>query len=62
MFTIRIPENLNKIERISKIYHDLLDVPSEVFHELDAQRHRLESALKKFGKYISPLTLRENKN
>jgi phosphoenolpyruvate carboxykinase (GTP) len=62
MFTIRIPENLSKIERIDKIYRGLLDVPAEVYHELDAQRLRLESALKKFGKYISPLTLRENKN
>lgn len=61
MFTIRVQENLSKIERISEIYRNLLDVPSDVFHELDAQRTRLQSALKRFGKYISPFTLRENR-
>ncbi|OGB68957.1 MAG: phosphoenolpyruvate carboxykinase [Caldithrix sp. RBG_13_44_9] len=61
MFTIRVQENLSKIERISEIYRNLLDVPSDVFHELDAQRTRLQSALKRFGKYISPFTLRGNR-
>jgi phosphoenolpyruvate carboxykinase (GTP) len=61
MFTVRIPENLSKIERISEIYSSLLDVPAEVFHELEDQRKRLQAALKKYGKYISPFTLREDK-
>jgi phosphoenolpyruvate carboxykinase (GTP) len=61
MFTVRVLENLSKIERISEIYSSLLDVPAVVFHELEAQRKRLQVALKKYGKYISPFTLRENK-
>ncbi len=58
-FTIRVQENLNKIDRICEIYRNLLDIPSLVFTELEAQRNRLQAAMSKFGKYINPFTLAE---
>jgi phosphoenolpyruvate carboxykinase (GTP) len=56
-FTVRIPENLSKIERISEIYRGLMDVPKAVFDELEAQRNRLLEAQQKFGDYIKPQQL-----
>ncbi len=53
-FTIRIPENLAKIERIKNIYKKLEDIPACLFTELDAQESRLEEARKKSGDYINP--------
>ncbi len=53
-FTIRIPENLSKIERITKIYQGLLNIPAEVSKELEAQRNRLLTTRKKYGEYILP--------
>jgi len=47
-FTIRIPENLAKLERIGKIYVDRVpDTPDEVFKVLDEQRKRFEEAKEK---------------
>jgi len=53
-FTIRIPENLAKIERIKNIYKKLEGIPSELFTELDAQSNRLKEAQKENGDYINP--------
>jgi len=54
-FTIRIPENLAKIERIKKIYEEkVTDTPKIVFEVLEKQRQRLVEAQKKFGDYITP--------
>jgi len=53
-FTIRIPENLTKIERIRNIYKKLEDIPSCLFTELDAQNSRLKKARKEKGDYINP--------
>jgi phosphoenolpyruvate carboxykinase (GTP) len=55
LFTIRIPENLQKIERIEKIYQGILETPPEVFSELKEQKQRLINA-QKSGDYLSPLT------
>ena len=56
-FTIRIPENLAKIERIKNIYKKLEGIPSELFSELDAQESRLREAQKEKGDYINPKDL-----
>lgn len=56
-FTIRVNENLLKIERIEKIYKNIQDTPSFIFHELEAQRRRLLEAQSKYGDYISPISL-----
>lgn len=55
-FTIRIPENLAKLERIEKIYRDQVqDTPPLLFQVFDEQRQRLEAAREEFGDHISPL-------
>jgi len=56
-FTIRIPENLAKIERIKNIYKKLEGIPSELFTELDAQSNRLKEAQKENGDYVNPKNL-----
>lgn len=54
-FTIRVPENLAKIERVQRFYQEnVSDTPSELFEILDQQRQRLVEARKRFGDYISP--------
>jgi phosphoenolpyruvate carboxykinase (GTP) len=56
-FTIRIPENLAKVDRIEKIYRDVADTPQAVFDTLKAQRQRLEEFQTIKGNYVSPLDL-----
>ena len=57
-FTIRIPENLAKLDRIERIYRqDVLDTPPVVLEVLAAQRRRLETLRKAKGDYVSPLEL-----
>ncbi|MEM2971770.1 MAG: phosphoenolpyruvate carboxykinase (GTP) [Candidatus Bathyarchaeia archaeon] len=54
-FTIRVPENLAKIERAERFYREkVADTPTELFKILDQQRKRLLKAREKFGDYISP--------
>ncbi|GAF82666.1 unnamed protein product [marine sediment metagenome] len=54
-FTLRIPENLEKIERIVKIYRkDVADVPRILFDTLEKQRKRLLEAKAKYGDYVAP--------
>ena len=54
-FTIRIPENLAKLDRIEKIYHqDVADTPPEVLEVLADQRRRLERLRKAKGDYVVP--------
>lgn len=54
-FTIRIPENLAKIDRIMKIYKTRVsDTPQIVFDVLNDQKKRLEMAREKYGDYIKP--------
>ena len=56
-FTIGIPENLAKLDRIAKIYRDVADTPPVVFETLAAQRRRLEKLRAAKGDYVSPLEL-----
>ncbi|NQT05133.1 MAG: phosphoenolpyruvate carboxykinase (GTP), partial [Dehalococcoidia bacterium] len=54
-FTIRVPENLAKIERVEKFYRDnVVDTPAELLEVLNAQRERLLKARERFADYISP--------
>ena len=57
-FTIRVPENLAKIERVEK-YHkeNVPGSPQEVHDTLQATRKRLNEAADKYGDYISPFDL-----
>ena len=57
-FTIRVPENLAKLDRIEKIYRqDVTDTPPEVLEVLADQRQRLESLRKAKGDYVVPMDL-----
>jgi phosphoenolpyruvate carboxykinase (GTP) len=54
-FTIRVPENLAKIERVQRFYQEnVSDTPLELFGILYLQRERLLEAKKCFGDYIPP--------
>jgi phosphoenolpyruvate carboxykinase (GTP) len=54
-FTIRVPENLAKIERVQRFYQEnVSDTPLELFGILYLQRERLLEAKKRFGDYILP--------
>lgn len=54
-FTIRIPENLAKIQRVQRFYQEnVSDTPLELFEILDKQCQRLIKAKEKYGDYISP--------
>jgi phosphoenolpyruvate carboxykinase (GTP) len=57
-FTIRIPENLAKIDRVEKIYKEKVsDTPRIVFESFAEVRKRLTAAQDKYGDYISPFDL-----
>jgi len=57
-FTIRVSENLAKLNRVEAFYHENIpDLTSEVWHVLKEQRERLVKAGEKLGDYISPETL-----
>ncbi len=52
-FTIRVPENLAKIERVKEFWKNQ-NGPQEVFDILEEQEKRLIEARERFGDYISP--------
>jgi phosphoenolpyruvate carboxykinase (GTP) len=57
-FTIRVAENLAKLERVEKFHHqNVVDAPAELFRVLAQQRQCLETAREKYGDYISPFDL-----
>ena len=57
-FTLRIPENLAKIDRIVSIYKsDVPDAPPRLFDVLEEQKKRLLELQKKAGDYVSPFEL-----
>ena len=59
-FTLRIPEQLAKIERIEAVYRKEWGIPEILFSTLDEQRARLEEARAEFGDYVSPLLLSQS--
>jgi phosphoenolpyruvate carboxykinase (GTP) len=61
-FTIRVPENLAKIERVQRFYQEnVTDTPLELFGILYLQRTRLVEAREKYGDYISPENFEKEK-
>jgi len=57
-FTVRIPENLSKIDRMVKIFKTRVhDTPNIVFKVLEEQQKRLLAAKEKYGEYITPDSL-----
>jgi phosphoenolpyruvate carboxykinase (GTP) len=57
-FTIRISENLAKLDRVEKIYREKVsDTPKIVFETFDKARKRLIAAADKHGNYTSPFDL-----
>jgi len=58
-FTIRIPENLAKIDRIKNIYRKIEDTPKIVFKTLNEEKHRLQDTKTKHGEYVPPEKLIE---
>ncbi|MCX7590789.1 MAG: phosphoenolpyruvate carboxykinase (GTP) [Kiritimatiellae bacterium] len=54
-FTIRVPENLAKLDRVEEFYRKQVEnPPATLFRVFREQRQRLLAAQKKFGDYISP--------
>jgi phosphoenolpyruvate carboxykinase (GTP) len=54
-FTIRIEENLAKLDRVEQYHREHVeDAPPELFQILSEQRERLVAAEKEFGPYASP--------
>jgi len=58
-FTVRVPQNISKIERLTKIYkHKVPDAPHILFEHLQQQENRLREAREKYGTgYITPSML-----
>jgi phosphoenolpyruvate carboxykinase (GTP) len=62
-FTIRVPENLAKIERVQRFYQEnVTDTPLELFGVLYLQRQRLLQAQNTNGNYISPEKFENSKS
>ncbi len=60
-FTIRIPENLAKLDRVEKIYKEkVADTPQILYDTFNDVRKRLKAAAEKCGDYISPFDLIDN--
>ncbi len=53
-FTLRLPENIAKVERIEEIYRKLPDIPPILFECLEAQKKRLQRAREEYGDYVPP--------
>lgn len=53
-FTIRIPENLLKIERLRNIYMQIKEVPKRVFELYTEEENRLLQAKEYLADYITP--------
>ncbi len=54
-FTLRVPENLAKLDRVERFHRENVpDAPPQVFEILAQQRERLLEARAKFGDYIAP--------
>jgi len=56
-FTLRIPENLAKIDRILKKCNEIPDAPDVIFYVLKKQKERLLKVKERLGSYVSPFDL-----
>jgi phosphoenolpyruvate carboxykinase (GTP) len=58
-FSIPVPENLAKIDRIAQLYRTVVqDAPAILFSLFEEQRQRLVAAQKRHGDLISPDVLK----
>ncbi|MFC2091642.1 phosphoenolpyruvate carboxykinase (GTP) [Elusimicrobiota bacterium] len=55
-FSIRVPENLAKLERMREIYSTIEDTPAVLFECLQNQEKELKAAVAEHGNHISPLS------
>ncbi|MGC8863630.1 MAG: phosphoenolpyruvate carboxykinase domain-containing protein, partial [Armatimonadota bacterium] len=54
-FSLRVPENLAKLDRVEAFHREnVSDAPERLFEILDAQRQRLLQAREKYGDLIPP--------
>ena len=59
-FTVRVPENLAKLDRVEDFHRNKVpDAPPVLFEVLTVQRERLLAAQGRFGHYISPEHFRQ---
>jgi phosphoenolpyruvate carboxykinase (GTP) len=58
-FTVRVPENLAKIDRVEAVYKAEDEMPKIVFETFAKIRTRLKAAQQKHGDHISPFDLTE---
>jgi phosphoenolpyruvate carboxykinase (GTP) len=59
-FTLRVPENLAKLDRVERFHRqNVQGAPPVLFEVLAAQRERLREARQRWGDYISPLDMPE---
>ncbi|MBN1793989.1 MAG: phosphoenolpyruvate carboxykinase (GTP) [Candidatus Omnitrophica bacterium] len=58
-FTLRIPENIAKIDRIVAVYQKYENIPAALFDVLGAQKERLLEAAGRFGEHVSPTLLQD---
>ena len=59
-FTLRIPENLQKVERVEEIWRTkVVDTPRILFDILGQQRDRLLATQKQHGDYVEPILFSE---
>ena len=56
-FSIRVLENLAKLDRIEKVYRAIEDIPDALFDVLSAQRARLLTLQSAQGNLVSPFSL-----
>jgi phosphoenolpyruvate carboxykinase (GTP) len=56
-FTVRIPEQIAKLDRMDEIYATVDDTPQAMLDEMAAQRERLTALRAAGGGYVSPLEL-----
>jgi len=60
-FSLRIPQNILKIERITEIYNTkATDAPDILFRILQIQKKRLEEIRAKYGDYVAPMVFKGN--
>jgi len=59
-FTIRIPENMRKIERVESVFRKDATTPGLFFDIMKEQRERLIVARERYGDYVSPFALVSN--
>jgi len=58
-FSLRVSNNISKIDRVIEIYKGLKDIPEIVFDVLENQKEQLIDLKNKYGDVVSPYHIRE---